>query len=781
MKKIPKRLLIVLGAIILFLVLIIVFISPITKYTIEKYDIKIAGRQVTMDWAYVNPFTGYVHFSNLKIYEYQSDSIFISADGLSANIALFKLPKKVYEISGIVLTKPKVYIVQDRKKFNFTDLIEKFAGDTTAPKPKNTEPTHFSLLDVKVEDGEFHYHEKVIPIKYFIKKLNIVSDEGYRWDNDKVFAKISFIPGIGKGKLNATFTMNVKSKDYGIAAVIEKFDLQFIEQYMKDLANYGNFRANLDANMKVNGNFGQSQNINASGFVGINDFHFGKNPKEDYASFKKIAVQIVKLSPARRVYQFDSVMLHKPYFKYERYDHLDNIQNIFGRKGSNIKSAKADPEKFNLIIEIANYVKDLSKNFLHSNYKVNRLGIYDGNIKYNDYSLNEKFGIALNPFSIYADSIEKSNDRVNISLKSGIKPYGVAVIDLSINPKDSSDFNLDYDFTKIPITIFNPYTITYTSYPLDRGTIEFKGKWDVKDGAIKSENHLLIVDPRTTTRVKNKDSKWLPTPLIMAFVRENSNAIDYQIPVTGDLKNPKFNFEDVIFDVLKNIFIKPVTIPYRVEVKSVESKLEESISIKWAMRSSVIKPKQTSFTSDIAEFLKQNPKALIQVHPKLYMAKEKEYILLFEGKKKYFMHANQKTAQTFTSQDSLDVDKMSIKDAGFNKYLNDKIKDSLVFTVQEKCARIIDSSLVNKKFEQLSEQRKFAFMDEFRNKGVVKQVKFSHPQDFVPYNGFSFYKIEYKGDFPEDLLKAYKEMDEYDNEAPREKFKKERKRFWKIF
>ena len=76
-----KTLLITACTILLFAILIIVFISPITKYLVEKYDERYTGRQITMDWAYVNPFTGYIHFNNFKINESKSDSVFFTSAG----------------------------------------------------------------------------------------------------------------------------------------------------------------------------------------------------------------------------------------------------------------------------------------------------------------------------------------------------------------------------------------------------------------------------------------------------------------------------------------------------------------------------------------------------------------------------------------------------------------------------------------------------------------------------------------------------------------------------
>src|SRR5271155_3215277 len=110
--RIKKTILIATGAIIILMVLIIAFISPITKYLIEKNGVKYTGRKITLDWAYVNPFTGYIHFSNFKVYELKSDSVFFSADGISINIAMHKLLSGTYEISEFTLNHPRTTIIQ---------------------------------------------------------------------------------------------------------------------------------------------------------------------------------------------------------------------------------------------------------------------------------------------------------------------------------------------------------------------------------------------------------------------------------------------------------------------------------------------------------------------------------------------------------------------------------------------------------------------------------------------------------------------------------------------
>lgn len=772
--KIKKILFVTLAIIIGFIAIIIIFISPITKYLIEKYDEKYTGRQIKMDWAYVNPFTGNLHFSNLKIHESNSDSVFFAIDGFNAGFSLFKMLSGTYEITSLTLNKPKAYIVQNKTKFNFDDIIEKFAGKDSDTVVASS-PVHFNINKIKINDGEFHFLENEIPINYFIKNVNIESN-GKNWDVDTVNIKFSFQSGIGEGFIKGNCTIDLKSQNYDYYVSIQKFDLKIIEQYLKDLTNYGTFRASLDADLKSKGNFTDQNNVTFKGIVIINEFHFGKNADNDYAAFEKLTLNINELSPNNHKYIFDSVTLIRPYFKYEMYDSLDNMETMFGKGGSNIEAAQNDPQKFNLAIELARYVKVLAKNFFESYYKISQLSITKGEIIFNDYSPSEKFSMSIDPLEFYADSIDKKRDKVDVIFKTGFKPYGNFSMNLSISPKDSADFDLQYAMRKLPISMFNPYIISFTSFPLDRGTMEINGEWNVRDGLIKSNNHLVVIDPRVTKKIRNKDTKWIPLPLVMAFIRERGNVIDYEIPITGNLKDPKFHLRDIIGDLFKNIFVKPVTTPYRTEVKNVENEIEKTQTLKWEMRKSELSDMQEKFMDKIADFLTDNPEASISIHPVQYAAKEKEYLTYFEAKKKFFFSTRKKEEQVFNKEDSIRIDKLPVKDPAFIKYLNNQVKDSMIFSILEKCTRLIGAKKINSLFEELNNAREKNFRSYFTVNDLQSKVKIHQAENTIPYNGFSFYNIDYKGDIPESLLKAYQKMNELNQEAPRKKFLDERKK-----
>jgi hypothetical protein len=324
-RRAKKLTLIVAGTAILIVALAILFISPLVKYLVERYDEKYTGRQITMDWAYVNPFTGFVHFNNLKIYEVKKDTLFISAKNLSADFALIKLFSKTVEVTELILDHPQGLIINSKKHFNFEDLILRFTPDTLTISSVNV-----NILRSKIRHGEFRYRDKEIPIDYVIKDLNMESS-GKRWNADTIASTFSFLSQNGKGGMKGNFTINVKSLDYRLSTSVRNFDLEIIRQYVWELINYGVFSAIMDATVKSKGNFKNPANVDMHGRFSFKDFYLGKTLKDNYLAFDKLVVVIERVSPIHEKFLFDSIVLRHPVFKYEIFDSLNNVEMLFGK------------------------------------------------------------------------------------------------------------------------------------------------------------------------------------------------------------------------------------------------------------------------------------------------------------------------------------------------------------------------------------------------------------------------------------------------------------------
>src|SRR5579872_6876100 len=111
-RRIKKWLLGIAIAVVAFFAVLLLCISPLAKYFVEKYDDVILGRKIRMSWMYVNPLTGHVYIKNLRVYEHNSDSLFFTAKAVSADFSMFKLLYKTYEINSIIVYSPWGRIIQ---------------------------------------------------------------------------------------------------------------------------------------------------------------------------------------------------------------------------------------------------------------------------------------------------------------------------------------------------------------------------------------------------------------------------------------------------------------------------------------------------------------------------------------------------------------------------------------------------------------------------------------------------------------------------------------------
>jgi hypothetical protein len=766
--KIRNRFVIVMVSLAALAVIIIVILSPLAKYLVEKYDTKILGREVKVHRIYINPFTGLVSITDLKIFEHKKDTVFFSAKSVEANFSVRKLFFDEYEISDLNINDPTGYIIQKKKALNFDDIIKRF---TPTDSSNSGSPTHFSILRFKITNGEFHYREKIIPIDYSIRKVKM-EGSGFRWDADTIAAAFYFESANRNGIASGNFTINVRNQDYRLTTSIRDFDLELIRQYLWELINYGMFRAKLQANIKASGNFKSINDINLKGRLAIEDFHLGKTVDEDYTSFKRLSLVIDELSPMHKKYFFDSVTLDHPFILFERFDSLDNVQAMFGKEAKNISDVTSQPERFNLVIQISRYIESLSKSFFASQYRINSLAVTNADLNFSDYSLSQQFSLRARNFTLKADSITKINKRVKFFLTSQIFPYGNLSATLSMNPLDSGDLDLLYKIEKLPVTVFNPYFISYTSYPLDKGTIQLNGNWKVRHGNIKSTNHLVLIDPRIAGRIKAKDGKWIPLPIIMAFVRERGNIIDYKIPISGNLKNPKFHLRDVIIDLFENIFIKPPTLPYGLEVSTAEKSIASSVAISWKIGQSKLENKQARFIKQMAKFLKRNKEASIDIYPQQFAVKEKEQILFFETRKKYFLLTQKKNGNTFSTQDSVEVENISIKKIAkhLTKDLTTITRDTTMFTIQDKCSHFLGDNTVALVYEKLLKARQNSLKSILLEQGVEKQVTMHADENVIPHDGFSIFRIEYNGAMPKSLKDSYDKLFKLNNRSLRKKY-----------
>ena len=136
LKKPVKVILIIFSSFIALFLLISILISPIAHWYIEKNSKKICHRTVTMDKLRINLFNGSVDIKGFKALEENDNDTFLIFNELYVNANLWKLIGKTVRLTEITLDTPNVAIIQNGKRFNFSDIIDFYKPDKKKKKEK---------------------------------------------------------------------------------------------------------------------------------------------------------------------------------------------------------------------------------------------------------------------------------------------------------------------------------------------------------------------------------------------------------------------------------------------------------------------------------------------------------------------------------------------------------------------------------------------------------------------------------------------------------------------
>lgn len=740
--------------------IILLCAAPIGHYLLEKYASKGLKRTVKTGPVQVNLFSGYVYISDIKIYEQDGDSVFLSAHSLSGYVAVRKLFSKVYDFSGLELDQPVLKAKKWGEKHNYDDLLELFKPK---PGPGPHKKAHIAFHSMKIKDGTFRLRDSSGKIDYSLIHIDGKSP-GWAWDRDSMLIFYRFQSGTGKGKAGGGLLLDFKSDKYALTGHVNDFDLGIFEQYLHELSNYGQMRAAINASLVASGEFHNKLNIKAKGMVVVNDFHLGKNAQDDYAAFKSLTMSIRDADHERSEYLMDSIVLEKPYFKYERYDHLDNIQMMFGKEGSKVKEVSGSG-RFNLIIEIARYTRDLIEKILKSHYAVDHVRVRDGKFRFNDYSTDEKFGIESENLCIAADSIDKNRKRVPIHITTGLNPGGHAALQISVDPNDGNNFDLSYTLNDLPVSIANPYMASYTAYAFTSGTVQANGDWHVNNGRISSNNKLSIKGPALAGITQRNKSTWIPVPLTLLLLEDPTKQTNYSIPVYGSLKHPHFRFGDIVLHALKNTIVKTVVPEPAFDLINSKKK-ENAFVLNWEEGQYRLSDDQKKFIRVLLKTMDKKEAPPLRFKHVEYTEKEKEFICFFEAKKQY--HAEKTGQHRLSEEDSLALEKLSVKDKDFVAFLDRHVKSQSVYTVQEKCRLLTNEATLQRKLEHLASARTRELKKAFEENGALPSALKGTYSKGTPFSGFSCITIIYAGEEPSRLLRIYRNINGANNKWPAE-------------
>ena len=737
-KKILKYLSFLLITVLVAVTVVIIFISPIAEYFIEKYDTEYIKREVDIENLSINIFNGKIKIKQLKLYEPKSQKLLFRAGDFFTQINPYKAAfSGQYDLSLVKLTDFEINIIQKGSRFNFDDLLklgEPNPNEIPKPETKN-DTTRWWLRQIDLSKGKITYNEQLVGVQLGLQQLKVFCP-GLAYNQADMRFLLSTDATKG-GSINADFKLNTNSLAYFLNAKINSLQLNQFYPYLKEVFKAKDLQGGLGTRFVAKGNFNTPEDLALKGNLGVSDFKVIDILNDSLALFKQLNVSIDSINFKRNIFNLRNIELDEPYLKVDLFENGTNFNRLLkldtttvatpvstGSVVTDSVTTSVNGSSTNIFIILAEYVKSIAKDYILNSYSADNVSLKNGTIDYSDFTLGEQFYTRLDSLNIGSNRISSENSRITANLSTLVNQDGKVKVDISANPKDFLELELKTDIQKVPIVMFNPYTMHYLAHPFKKGGINFLTTTIINaNHDLKSENHLLIEKIKVGKRNKTiTTAPKVPLRMGVALLKDTKGNIDFKFPVTGNLNDPKYKLNKLIIKIFQNLLLKAVTSPFKA-IGSLFKKKEQETEFEFNyLQSQFNEKRQRKTLEKVAELLKDKPELVVEFTQNVNPDKELEFLTYQEAKKLFLKETQAKVfTEPLNEEDIKQLTTLQNKDSAFVLFIQSKTtKLNKLASHLDKCKNVVGLTELRKMHDQIIASRDKFVEDLFIAEGVDK-------------------------------------------------------------
>jgi outer membrane protein OmpA-like peptidoglycan-associated protein len=163
------------------------------------------------------------------------------------------------------------------------------------------------------------------------------------------------------------------------------------------------------------------------------------------------------------------------------------------------------------------------------------------------------------------------------------------------------DFSLK-DFDLKPVS---PYSSKFVGYKIDRGTLHTELKYQVNQDTLDGDNIIYIDKLALGEKVDSPDAPALPIKLGVAMLKDDNDRISLQLPVKGNVKDPRFDFGKAIATALTGTIEGAGNAPFAAITEIDGIKGEELRTVVFDFGASVLQEREILKLNALAKFMKK--------------------------------------------------------------------------------------------------------------------------------------------------------------------------------
>jgi len=707
--------------------LLLIFISPVVEWVIEKYSYEYIGRQVQMEDLTINLLVGRLHIENMTINESKgSEQVWLTCNNISGAINVPSLLLGKYELQYVIVDGLNTSVVQNGNKFNFDDLLrlpEKFASKKEKQEQEESSKVDWTIENVFLTNSQLRYASEDYDIDYTASSIDIFSPL-ISSNAPRMNFRYAFDIHTG-GHLKGAYSICTDDMNYGLHFVSDKLNLSPTYPYVREFIAINELNAMLDSDLYLFGNHRNSAYLYTDGDLGLYDVNVIDSIGQSIATIGRFDLRMDSVETNSKYYDFGDITLTGPFIKFERYKEGDNWTRLMKSAASEEGVPVENSSYSNPFVIIADYLREYIKDYIVSDYYADHISLRNGAVDFNDFTLHDKFTAQLDSMTMDIDRLNTDNDRLRMQFATSLNKTGNFDLNVAINPRDYQDMEMEFGLKDFNMSIINPYMIYYVASPFAEGVMDYENKTIIASGIITADNKININKPKIGKKVKNSTAmNNLPVKLAVGMLKNPQGNIELDIPVEGDLKDPNYKLGKAIWNIIKNLIIKAAQAPVNGFVSLVGDKEENLTNITIPYGLDVLMPDQLRSLRKMAEPLRINDALEIEYTQWIDAQEEVNTLITLEARRKHaeeegLLSKSEKKDKIKEYKTLLGI---GVNDSLFVQWLKNKTgKKGVVESPIEKCKRIVDVSAMSALQQQYAKRREALLIETLVEKGVERE------------------------------------------------------------
>lgn len=246
---------------------------------------------------------------------------------------------------------------------------------------------------------------------------------------------------------------------------------------------------------------------------------------------------------------------------------------------------------------------------------IDRIELREGGFLFADYSLPLFFSADIRNLHGHISTLSATSDEpAEVDLEGQVEEVGMASIEGSIQIWDpTKETDLELNFQNLQIPQFSPYTLEFASRPVEDGEMDVNLGYTIEDGQLEGRNNLVLRSLRIGDEIDSDGLLDLPLNFALSLLEDGDGVIDLDLPVSGDVGDPEFDYGQVILDAVRSVILSIVEAPFRFLAELVGADSEDFGQVDFEEGASELQPPQLARIGELREALSQRPALFLEL------------------------------------------------------------------------------------------------------------------------------------------------------------------------